>query len=508
MHRGGTSAVARILSLLGADLPRDLLDAGDDNPSGFWEPKPIMELNDELLASAGSAWDDVSAFPASWYGSPPEGEFRELAVQQLEEQYPDSKFFVLKDPRICRLVPFWVAALDEFGAVPVFVTPIRNPLEVAASLKERNGFSTPKGLLLWLRHVLEAEHQTRGHPRVFISYERLLEDWEGEARAIADHLQISWPRLNHSARDEVERFLEPRRRHQHATLKELSDHTAVVDWVTRCYAALEEASRTGDTPPVDLLAEISGELERADRAYGPLLAGERRTVADQEEELESARGDLDRLAAEVEGHLEARNSLIVELDGRRARATMAQREVRRLERERNQRLREIARLRRELRTSGAEAKRRRVASDRDRLQVEELTARVEVQKRELADREQALTVREGELDSQRSQVELLAGRAAELEAEPSGCRRRWPSGMAGCRSGRPSSSGCRRCLPNVIVTCRSGRPSSSGCRRCLPNVIVTCRSGRPSSPRRRCSWIIPARRPPISPAGVPRPRLG
>ena len=313
---------------------------------------------------------------------------------------------MLKDPRICRLVPFWVAALDEFGAVPVFVTPVRNPLEVAASLKERNGFSTPKGLLLWLRHVLEAEHQTRGHPRVFISYERLLEDWEGEARAIADHLQISWPRLNHSARDEVERFLEPRRRHQHATLEELSDHTAVVDWVTRCYAALEEASRTGDTPPVDLLAEISGELERADRAYGPLLAGERRTVADQEEELESARE-----------HLEARNSLIVELDGRRARATMAQREVRRLERERNQRLREIARLRRELRTSGAEAKRRRVASERDRLQVEELTARVEVQKRELADREQALTVREGELDSQRSQVELLAGRAAELEAE-------------------------------------------------------------------------------------------
>ena len=417
MHRGGTSAVARILSLLGADLPRDLLDAGDDNPSGFWEPKPIMELNDELLASAGSAWDDVSGFPASWYGSPPEGEFRELAVQQLEEQYPDSKFFVLKDPRICRLVPFWVAALDEFGAVPVFVTPVRNPLEVAASLKERNGFSTPKGLLLWLRHVLEAEHQTRGHPRVFISYERLLEDWEGEARAIADHLQISWPRLNHSARDEVERFLEPRRRHQHATLKELSDHTAVVDWVTRCYAALEEASRTGDTPPVDLLAEISGELERADRAYGPLLAGERRTVADQEEELESARGDMDRLAAEVEGHLEARNSLIVELDGRRARATMAQREVRRLERERNQRLREVARLRRELRTRGAEAKRRRVASERDRLEVEKLRARVEAQRRELADREQALAVRKGELDSQRSEVGALAGRAAELEAE-------------------------------------------------------------------------------------------
>ncbi len=417
MHRGGTSAVARILSLLGADLPRDLLDASDDNPSGFWEPKPIMELNEACSLPREAHGTTSRRSPPSWYGSPPEGEFRERAVQQLEEQYPDSKLFVLKDPRICRLVPFWVAALDEFGAVPVFVTPVRNPLEVAASLKERNGFSTPKGLLLWLRHVLEAEHQTRGHPRVFISYERLLKDWEGEARAIADHLQISWPLLNHSARDEVERFLEPRRRHQHATLTELRDHTAVVDWVTRCYAALEEASRTGDTPQIDVLAEISGELERADRAYGPLLAGERRTVAAQDEELESARADLDRLAAEVEGHVEARDSLIVELDGRRARATMAQREVRRLERERNQGLREVARLRRELRAKEAGARGRRVASERDRLEVEKLRARVEAQQRELADREQALAARNGELDSQRSEVEALAGRAAELEAE-------------------------------------------------------------------------------------------
>jgi hypothetical protein len=36
MHRSGTSAMARLLSLSGAALPSDLMAAGIDNPTGFW----------------------------------------------------------------------------------------------------------------------------------------------------------------------------------------------------------------------------------------------------------------------------------------------------------------------------------------------------------------------------------------------------------------------------------------------------------------------------------------
>jgi hypothetical protein len=58
MHRSGTSAVARVLSILGADLPKDLLPPAGDNPRGFWESHELMALHDELLAAAGSSWDD------------------------------------------------------------------------------------------------------------------------------------------------------------------------------------------------------------------------------------------------------------------------------------------------------------------------------------------------------------------------------------------------------------------------------------------------------------------
>src|SRR5581483_5443085 len=94
--------------------------------------------------------------------------------QILRSEYGDSTLFVVKDPRLCRLIPLWLAALERYGARPSFVITTRNPLEVAGSLRARNGFSATKSYLLWLRHLLDAERDSRGFPRVFTSYEQLL----------------------------------------------------------------------------------------------------------------------------------------------------------------------------------------------------------------------------------------------------------------------------------------------------------------------------------------------
>src|SRR5438552_705120 len=75
--------------------------------------------------------------------------------------FDDEPLAVLKDPRICRFVPFWLDVLGEIGAQPRIVIPVRSPLDVAESLKLRNGFSSSKSLLLWLRHTLDAEAETR-----------------------------------------------------------------------------------------------------------------------------------------------------------------------------------------------------------------------------------------------------------------------------------------------------------------------------------------------------------
>jgi hypothetical protein len=41
VHRSGTSAVTRVLSILGAALPRTLLGAGPSNESGHWESEKL-----------------------------------------------------------------------------------------------------------------------------------------------------------------------------------------------------------------------------------------------------------------------------------------------------------------------------------------------------------------------------------------------------------------------------------------------------------------------------------
>src|SRR4051812_45873084 len=59
MHRSGTSAVRRVVNLLGVPIGREerLMPVQADNPGGFWEHLALMEVNDEALARLGGRWD-------------------------------------------------------------------------------------------------------------------------------------------------------------------------------------------------------------------------------------------------------------------------------------------------------------------------------------------------------------------------------------------------------------------------------------------------------------------
>ncbi len=52
MHRSGTSALTRVLNLLGASLPKNLLGASPGNETGHWEPDRLIGLHDRMLAES------------------------------------------------------------------------------------------------------------------------------------------------------------------------------------------------------------------------------------------------------------------------------------------------------------------------------------------------------------------------------------------------------------------------------------------------------------------------
>lgn len=179
MHRSGTSSVAGSLAILGASVPRTLMKPAADNPKGFWESEILTAFNDRLLAACGSSWHDWRACNTGQVGAAIQT-LKAEARSLVDQEFGAAEVIALKDPRICRLLPFWREVLEAMGFRVVAISPIRPPAEVAASLMARNSMSRSHALRLWMRHVMDAEHFSRDLPRVFMSWDGLLADWRGQ----------------------------------------------------------------------------------------------------------------------------------------------------------------------------------------------------------------------------------------------------------------------------------------------------------------------------------------
>lgn len=247
-HRSGTSAITRVLNYLGCDLPKTLVDADASNEAGHWEPASICKLNDALLESAGTNWHDFRNFSPGWTDSPKHHEFSEKARSALRAEYDASYFFVLKDPRICRATRFWIETLQAENIVPSVIFMNRNPLEVADSLKQRNDFDPSIGNLIWLRNVLDAEADSRGVQRCFVSYDDLLSDWSETIDAISETLSITWPKAPDLATNDIENFLSNARRHHNHSKAALINNKNVAAWIRDVYSIFEYWAKHGETP--------------------------------------------------------------------------------------------------------------------------------------------------------------------------------------------------------------------------------------------------------------------
>jgi hypothetical protein len=236
MHRSGTSALARLTNFLGAALPRHLIPAGPSNPRGHWESKPLVELHDELLAAIDSSWDDWRAPPARWKEGDAAARYASHIRLAIDEEYGNAPLFVLKDPRICRTLPYWMSILEKSGVRSAPLIIVRNPLEVAESLRERDGISFEKAMLLWLRHNLDAEYETRHLQRNIVTFDALLEDWKLMSVQSAARMGITWTRQ--PPLQDVREFLDSELHNHRSTQAELEAHTEVPYWVKAAYRAL------------------------------------------------------------------------------------------------------------------------------------------------------------------------------------------------------------------------------------------------------------------------------
>ena len=241
MHRSGSSAITRFLNFLGCTLPSTLMPANPTNPAGHWESDAICAFNDRLLSEAGSFWNDWLPIHSDWSRSCTYRHNLSAAGDLIRSEYGDAGLFVLKDPRICRIAPFWYEALELQKLSVLTLIPLRHPLEVSASLHKRDGIHPAIGQLLWLRHVVEAERASRGRRRVFSHYDDLLADAVGTADKVADGFGIVWPRSRIAFANDARNFLSPEFRHHVQT--SLDD---LLPWASEVYAVLCRWAQEGE----------------------------------------------------------------------------------------------------------------------------------------------------------------------------------------------------------------------------------------------------------------------
>ena len=322
MHRSGTSALARVVNLLGAALGERLMPAGKGNESGHWESLAVYEAHEQLLTALGRRWDDFREMPVDWIAHPQAQQCANSIRRFVADELAGEPLWAVKEPRLCRLLPLWPQALSGLPVRLTAVIMVRNPLEVAASLARRDGMAYGHAFLLWAQHLLEAERASRGMPRMIVQYDDLLADWRAVTTAMASQLGYSWPQSAGDTHDEIALFLSPQLRH-HDAAKTPVDGGAVPPLLVQ--RMFEASRKVGvDAKGWSELAALAAEVQQAASLYGPCL--DELTIAQQQKEVRALAAEAVVVQGLIKPHLLAEQNALIRAAQTQSHATFTKAE--------------------------------------------------------------------------------------------------------------------------------------------------------------------------------------
>lgn len=313
MHRSGTSAIARSLKALSVELGDNLMPpVPGNNDLGFWEDMDIYRLNERLFAKVGTAWDRLSSVSVSPLLGEAFASERYEASALIERKLAATPVFGFKDPRTAILLPFWKCVFEDLGIEDRYVLALRNPLEVAESLRKRDKFEVTFGLLLWLKYNWAAVEHSADRSRVCVAYEKMIEDPAGQLGRLAAALDLppvsaSSPALLEFVGD----FLTPNLRHNRISVNEIKRSPNIPGAVQGLYDLLQlwAESEAPENVSPKLKSKIEGYLTESQ----PLLQ-----LGDQLKKraavLENSNSDLSSSLEKAKNGLSDRDQKIIKLE--------------------------------------------------------------------------------------------------------------------------------------------------------------------------------------------------
>ena len=160
--------IARLLSLAGLYLGPDdrMFGPNDGNPDGHFEHIGFLQLDEGLLSHFGGSWERPPRLNPGWQNDVALTKFVSEA-KALVDSFPVDSPWGWKEPRTTLLLEFWKSLIPNLR----FVICVRNPIDVAGSLANRNGMAIEHGIYLWNRYMRDALQGTVGYPTVFMFYD-------------------------------------------------------------------------------------------------------------------------------------------------------------------------------------------------------------------------------------------------------------------------------------------------------------------------------------------------
>jgi hypothetical protein len=225
--------LTRLLHACGLYLgpKEELMPAQADNPDGFWEHLGFVAVNDELLNALGGAWDLPPKVDEDF--SDPRLDPVRMKARLLIERFDSKKVWGWKDPRNSLALPFWRELLPQLKTLII----VRNPLEVAHSMRERNGTSYSLGLRLWEIYNRRLFETTSEEDRLITHYDRFFENPEAELGRIVDFTGLPDTKIIEAAP-----LVTKRRRHTRFTVEHLIDAGVALEVIELYRALISEAS--------------------------------------------------------------------------------------------------------------------------------------------------------------------------------------------------------------------------------------------------------------------------